>query len=112
MDDLRVPCPRCGSGSVLSEGGEPNFGSVSMVKLSKRQLTMLGLIQQGLTNDQIAERLFVSRNTVKFHLKQLYLRLGIRPARRRVGVQSLSPPSDRHDEGLHVLVIKSSAGPI
>jgi ATP/maltotriose-dependent transcriptional regulator MalT len=69
----------------------------------------LGLIQQGLTNDQIAERLFVTRNTVKFHLKVLYLKLGVRPARRRIGVRALSRLDDGESVGLPVLIIKSSS---
>ncbi|HEV2145941.1 MAG TPA: LuxR C-terminal-related transcriptional regulator [Longimicrobiaceae bacterium] len=33
---------------------------------------------EGLTNAQIAQRLRVSDNTVKFHLQNLYLKLNVR----------------------------------
>lgn len=43
-----------------------------------RELEILAQVAQGLTNAQIARRLRVSDNTVKFHLQNLYLRLGVR----------------------------------
>ena len=43
-----------------------------------RELEILALVAEGLTNAQIAHRLRVSDNTVKFHLQNLYLRLGVR----------------------------------
>jgi DNA-binding NarL/FixJ family response regulator len=46
--------------------------------LSERQTQVLGLLALGKSNDEIAERLFISRNTVKFHLREIYGRLGVR----------------------------------
>ena len=43
-----------------------------------RELEILALVAEGLTNAQIARRLRVSDNTVKFHLQNLYLKLGVR----------------------------------
>ncbi|HEX6911976.1 MAG TPA: response regulator transcription factor [Longimicrobium sp.] len=43
-----------------------------------RELEILAQVAEGLTNAQIARRLRVSDNTVKFHLQNLYLRLGVR----------------------------------
>jgi DNA-binding NarL/FixJ family response regulator len=45
--------------------------------LSDRQRQVLELIAQGLPNELIAERLFISRNTVKFHVAAIYQRLGV-----------------------------------
>ena len=47
-------------------------------RLSVRQLEVLELIAEGLPNEVIAERLFISRNTVKFHVAAIYQRLGVR----------------------------------
>jgi DNA-binding NarL/FixJ family response regulator len=46
-------------------------------ELSPRQIEVLELIAQGLPNELVAERLFISRNTVKFHVAAIYQRLGI-----------------------------------
>jgi len=46
--------------------------------LSARQLEVLVLIAEGLPNETIAERLFISKNTVKFHVAAVYQRLGVR----------------------------------
>jgi DNA-binding NarL/FixJ family response regulator len=45
--------------------------------LSERQLEVLELIGQGLPNATIANRLFISKNTVKFHVAAIYQRLGV-----------------------------------
>jgi DNA-binding NarL/FixJ family response regulator len=45
--------------------------------LSPRQLEVLELLAEGLPNDVIAKRLFISRNTVKFHVAAIYQRLGV-----------------------------------
>jgi two-component system response regulator DesR len=45
--------------------------------LSKRQLEVLGMLADGSTYDEISEKLFISVNTVKFHVRTIYLRLGV-----------------------------------
>ena len=45
--------------------------------LSPRQREVLELLALGMDNDQIAARLFISRNTVKFHVRTIYERLGV-----------------------------------
>jgi DNA-binding NarL/FixJ family response regulator len=45
--------------------------------LSERQREVLELLAQGLPNELIAKRLFISRNTVKFHVAAIYERLGV-----------------------------------
>lgn len=44
-------------------------------QLSVREFELVQLLYEGITNTQIAERLFISVNTVKTHLKSIYLKL-------------------------------------
>jgi len=46
--------------------------------LTKREKEILGLITEGLTNTQIAEKLFISIDTVDSHRKNLYSKLNVR----------------------------------
>jgi DNA-binding NarL/FixJ family response regulator len=49
----------------------------SSADLSERELEVLALVADGLTNTQIAQRLDVSDNTVKFHLQNIYQKLDV-----------------------------------
>ena len=46
--------------------------------LSDRQRDVLELLAAGLGNRDIADRLNISPNTVKFHVRQIYQRLGVK----------------------------------
>ena len=46
--------------------------------VTKRELEILGLMASGLSNKEIAERIFVSENTVKTHSSRLFEKLGAR----------------------------------
>jgi pimeloyl-ACP methyl ester carboxylesterase/DNA-binding CsgD family transcriptional regulator len=52
-------------------------GVASLDDLTGRELEVLGLVADGLGNDQIARRLFVSTRTVERHLSNVYAKLGI-----------------------------------
>jgi LuxR family maltose regulon positive regulatory protein len=52
------------------------FGLVE--PLSKRELEVLGLIAEGLSNKEIAQRLFVSPQTSKVHVRNIYSKLDAR----------------------------------
>ena len=45
--------------------------------LSERELEVLQLIADGLTNREIASRLFLSLNTVKAHTRNIYGKLDV-----------------------------------
>ncbi|HEV3485129.1 MAG TPA: helix-turn-helix transcriptional regulator, partial [Vicinamibacterales bacterium] len=47
------------------------------VGLTQREHEILGLIAQGLSNREIAEKLFVSENTVKTHSSRVFDKLGV-----------------------------------
>ncbi len=46
--------------------------------LTQREVEILGLIAQGLTNTEIAERLFLSNHTVKTHINRIFANTGSR----------------------------------
>lgn len=45
-------------------------------KLTSREQEIVTLVSGGLTNDEIASRLFISGQTVRWHLRRLYKKLG------------------------------------
>lgn len=51
--------------------------SSPLAQLSPRQREVLELLALGMDNDQIATRLYISRNTVKFHVRTIYRRLAV-----------------------------------
>ncbi|MEO7964405.1 MAG: response regulator transcription factor [Gemmatimonadaceae bacterium] len=46
-------------------------------QLTEREESVLALLAEGTTNAEIARRLRVSENTVKFHLQNLYMKLSV-----------------------------------
>jgi DNA-binding CsgD family transcriptional regulator len=48
------------------------------VHLTPREMEIFGYLADGQTNGEIASRCWVSENTVKFHLKNIFRKLGIR----------------------------------
>ena len=45
--------------------------------LSSRESEILGLITQGLSNEEILDRAFISKNTLKTHVRSVYRKLGV-----------------------------------
>ncbi|GIH46763.1 Tetratricopeptide repeat-containing protein [Microbispora rosea] len=76
--ELRRLGVRVGGGATTAAGGEAaRFG------LSPRELEVALLVAEGLTNQQVAQRLFLSVRTVETHLSRIFAKLEVTS---RVGV--------------------------
>jgi LuxR family transcriptional regulator, maltose regulon positive regulatory protein len=58
-------------------GRLPDRTRVSLQSLTDRERELLVLLANGTSNKEVANRLFVSENTVKFHLKNIYAKLAV-----------------------------------
>lgn len=73
---------------VIVQEGTPvtiDQQKIESLGISKREMEVLELIAQGLSNQEIAEKLFVSLNTVKTHSSNLFIKLDVK--RRTQAVQ-------------------------
>jgi LuxR family maltose regulon positive regulatory protein len=67
------------SGSTLSSDLKPEtFGPETLAEsLSERELEVLRLLNTHLSSTEIAEQLYISVNTVRYHIKNIYGKLGV-----------------------------------
>ena len=56
----------------------PDPGTIAKLGLSTRELEVLQLMAEGLSNQEIAARLFVSLNTIKTHSSRIFEKLDVR----------------------------------
>src|SRR5690606_34972938 len=63
--------------------------------LTDREVDVLLCIWEGLTNNEIAEKLFISLSTVKYHISNLYTKLDVKNRKR---IQVLRLPLSAMEE--------------
>jgi DNA-binding CsgD family transcriptional regulator len=56
---------------------QKNIKAIEYLRLSERELEVLELVAAGLSNKEIAGKLYVSINTVKTHLQKVFEKLGV-----------------------------------
>ena len=75
LDDLwAIPHPQ----DSTSTSAVPAAASAPGAALTAREIEVLRLLAQELSNPQIAEKLVVSRRTVDAHLRSIYDKLGVK----------------------------------
>ncbi len=62
---------------VLSKVAHDAFQKSIVRKVTQRESEIFKLVCLGFTNQQIAEHLFISRETVRWHLRGLYSKIGV-----------------------------------
>jgi DNA-binding NarL/FixJ family response regulator len=68
----RAVLPPGWQGALYADRNDP------LDALSERQMQVLTLLADGCSYEEIGARLFISLNTVKFHVRSIFLRLGVR----------------------------------
>ena len=57
----------------------PDSSQLAKMKdISKREMEVMALISESMTNEEIAEKLFLSSKTIKTHIRNIYEKTGIR----------------------------------
>lgn len=59
-------------------GFEVNQKAIDQLGLSKREMEVLQLMAEGMSNTEIADRLFVSLNTIKTHVSKLFEKMDVK----------------------------------
>ena len=105
--------PRC----RLSRGARGCVASTSPTRqrtgpeLTSREQTILAAVAAGLTTAAISQELWVSEHTVKFHLTNIYRKLGVRQPGRSDPVRA-RPPADCGVSGATGRFAPSPSGPL
>ncbi len=67
-----------------------------VARLTAREREVLGALADGLTNRQLADRLFISERTANRHLSNIFTKLGVRnrTAAARIAIEAGPAPAD------------------
>jgi DNA-binding NarL/FixJ family response regulator len=71
--------PKPGAGEAPGQAGPPPDG------LTQREVEILALIARGLTNPEIAARLYLSSHTIKTHINRIFAKTGSRDRAAAIG---------------------------
>ena len=63
--------------AVVEAAARPARTGADLVGLTGREVEVLALIAEGLTNQEIADRVFISINSVKTYIRSAYRKIGV-----------------------------------
>jgi DNA-binding NarL/FixJ family response regulator len=76
--DLPAALRQAAEGTVFHAVGSPESSDDhSEIGLTGREMTLLRAVAKGLSNQAIGKELWISEQTVKFHLRNIYRKLGV-----------------------------------
>ena len=79
-DDLAAALRQALDGNVFTTAGvteDPGERAARDAGLTERELVIVRAVARGLSNEAIAKELWVAEQTVKFHLTNIYRKLGV-----------------------------------
>jgi DNA-binding NarL/FixJ family response regulator len=79
-DDLPATLRQALEGNIHTTVGleDTEQSGAKALGLTQREVTILGALARGLSNDEIAKEFWVAPQTVKFHLTNIYRKLGVK----------------------------------
>lgn len=76
-DDLAATVKALAEGTVVTRSGDGGGRTPDLHGLTERELDVLRLLAEGADNKAIAGKLFVTVKTVKYHLTNIFAKLGV-----------------------------------
>jgi non-specific serine/threonine protein kinase len=73
----RTGPPSARTAGTAADGTHPSVQNRSLESLTRREREVAGLVAQGLSNREIAERLVISKRTVDAHVEHILAKLRI-----------------------------------
>lgn len=83
--------------AMVEAAAHPAAVRADLVGLTGREVQVLALIAEGLTNQEIADRIFISINSVKTYIRSAYRKIGVN-SRSQAAVWSLQHGIIRRSE--------------
>lgn len=78
LEEFGIAIDRGYTGASAHSSGEVSDANLLRDKLTEKEIVILRLLNEGKRNKDIAEILFVTEGTVKWHLHNIYTKLDVR----------------------------------